>query len=139
MTNAVDYAIKNPGTTVQIATALGLGVSKVRMELIAAFKEGRIGRITTNGNKHQYGPVITAKPKAQATARPGTRTVEIPRRDLDRPVTTRIVALNGITLPAEPPTQRLEALLRVIDAEAAQRASVAESVGVYGYPTGVQA
>ena len=58
------------------------------------------------------------------------RTVEIPCIDRDRPVTATNVRMNRIKLRAEPPTQRLEAILQAIDAETQQCRTTGEKVGV---------
>ena len=58
------------------------------------------------------------------------RTVEIPCVDRDRPITASGVRMNRIKLRAEPPTQRLDAILQGIDAETQQDRSTGEKVGV---------
>ena len=58
------------------------------------------------------------------------RTVEIPCTDRDRTVTVASPRINRIKLRAEPPTQRLDAILQGIDAETQQDRSTGEKVGV---------
>lgn len=58
------------------------------------------------------------------------RTVEVPCVDRDRRLTTSGIRINRIKLRAEPPTQRLDDILRVIDAETQQGRATGENLVV---------
>ena len=62
------------------------------------------------------------------------RTVELAVIDRDRPVSATNYRMNRISLPLEPPTQRLDALLRAIDAQTRESRCADKNVGVNRYP-----
>jgi len=126
------HIANNSGTTVQIARAIGKGVSAVRMRLVAMERAGRISRLHSKGITFVYGALVVAQPAAAKPKRSEYEVREYGVHRLDGSVSLS-GRINRVSLPIYRPLRDVDAILQGLAAQTAGRASTGQVCGVSGY------
>jgi len=113
------YIANQPGTARAIAASIGLDPAPVRYRCTAMFKAGKLSRVIAGNNTHTYAAPVAADSPAPK-----------PQYDVRVYGIEGNMRINRVSLPAQPPTQRLDAILQGINAQATQHASTGQNMGV---------